>query len=110
MKKQVLYFVAGIFLTLSVFSFWAFKKDKSESVGGSYTVVELHEVMGNNVNTKFVYADGKSEEKKYKKKTLSEGTLEVLSEMDALGFTYCSNYLSLYQGETNGVYLIFKKK
>jgi len=108
MKKQVLYFAAGIFLTLSVFSFWAFKKDKSES---GYAVVELHEGSGNSINTRFIYAEGKSEEKKYKKMALSEGSLQVLNEMDVLGYSYSGNYaIALTNGETNGIFMIFKKK
>jgi hypothetical protein len=82
MKKQILYFITGAFLSLAIVAFWAFKKDKYETAGGNYAAVEFSISV-----VTIALGDGKIETKKFNKSTPEE-IADIINEMGAKGYSF----------------------
>jgi hypothetical protein len=106
MKKQILYFIAGIFLTTSMMFFWGFKSKSEEP--GNYAVVSYHLSNG---KTTIAYDNGNTEEKKYSIKNEAEGMVQILHDMEASGYKLIESHPNV---PGNAAYFscvfIFKKK
>jgi hypothetical protein len=109
MKKPILYFIAGMFLSISVFAFWAFKSKTDEVGTEKYTVVEIY--IHFFLRSKTIYPDGKVIDEKFQDKTISEVYTVKLNEMNEAGYTFVESNLQTNQGGTTcGSYMIFKKR
>ena len=84
MKKNILLIIAGVFLTLAVSSFWAFKNITDEP--GNYVAVDF-ENIGQDAVT-FSYNDGTSEVVKYGSYfNPTDIIIKITNKLEAKGYT-----------------------
>ena len=102
MKKGILYFFAGIGITLCISFIWAFKSPADAP--GSYAAVNF--MKGADRYAVFAYSEGNPEEVKYDKGTPEPQIIvQITSKLEAKGYT-----LQNYAVDVAGCYFIFKKK
>jgi hypothetical protein len=102
MKKPLLYFLAGILLTVSVSMFMAFRA-KSDVAGTYASVKLLHDA---NMYAIFAYSEGNPEEIKFDKgKSDPEMIMQVTNKMEAKGYT-----LEHFIANATGYDFIFRKR
>jgi len=106
MKKQILYFVTGAFLSLSIVAFWAFK-DKIEP-SGKYAVVEFYPTGKSTIV--LGYGSENIGEKNYQNKTSAQSVYQLLQEMDAMGYSLSQSQGKISGNEGGGSIFIFKKR
>jgi hypothetical protein len=106
MKKGILYFFAGVGITLCLAIIWSFKSPADAPV--SYTVVNLYGGPGRYAVT--ANTDGIAEELKFDKGVSDpQVIIQITSKMDAKGYNLDHFTMGL-NGSSPTYSLIFKKK
>lgn len=102
MKKGIVYFLAGVGITVCISLIWAFKSPTD--LAGSYASVNF--MKGADRYAVFAYSEGNPEELKYDKGTPDpQIILQITLKLEAKGYS-----LQNYAVDPSGYYFIFKKK